>query len=571
MKQPRSTNADLISSRHKPFFLTSFLAVALLFPFAARAGNEAFVADSSTIALYHFDAGATPGDELKDASSHALTLSATGNVQFLPGNLAWMSSPSGTAAHFSGPADKLTVNIPDNLVMPNTTGRITPFTIEARIFIRAFNAKGAGAPVISLYQNYDSFLNFEEEAGAGVEEPHLRARKPGNKGYGVIFSQRDSARTLTREEWHLFTATVAANGMVSVYVDNALISAARAYFAWDEGNDWSLMLGGFDGDLDELRLSTGVRAIPASAPVANFKSYFQEVSGTSAQLPLELDYDGIEPSLSWNTESGPGAVAFSGQSVAVVNGVKQAWVNAQFPAPGKYVIRAEVGDANATVRDYLVVKVWPASGATAGKKVLISGYSPACAGSPSALVQNMAQASGDTQSVINTDAAPDRSIESFWYQPLPGDDAALSDFHYAHFLREVISEQDWDVAVMTLSPRRSGSNASHEAQSDIFFAKIFARYLRHHGARLLICACDRSAMAAAKEIAVATQAKIAPVGTVIAAPHQAGKEAYLSAYTIFYSLFGHAPDGDFQAQMRNAVGKVIASDPALYFDTWTTP
>ncbi len=594
MKQLRSTTTQTPPAQHIPFFLSIiFATMVLAFPLAAWSGNNPFIADSSTVALYHFDPGATPGDELKDASVNALHLTSTGKVQFVSNNLAWMSSPSGTVAHFSGPADKLTVSIPDNLIMPNTAGQITPFTIEARIFIRTFNGAGIGAPVISLYQNDASMLNLAEDAHSGVEEPQLRARNPANKNYVTIFSQHDSARTLTREEWHLFTTTVDANGKISVYVDNTLINAARAFFSWNESKDWTLSLGGFDGDLDELRISSGVRTMPATAPGANFKSYFQEVVGTSAQLPIELDYDGSSPVITWGMVSGPGTVAFSGQSVAVVNGVKQAWVNAQFPVPGKYVIRGEASDSTATVHDYMVVKVWPASGANVGKKVLITGHSPANIGQPSVLIQNMAIASGDTQSVIRMDAVPDRGIVSFWYESIPGADPTVTDFQYVHYLRDVISAQDWDVVVLTLDPRRVGrNNARAESQNAIFYSNIFARYLRQHGARLLLCACYRSSMDTAREIAATTQAKIAPVNIVYrdmiatktpgitnayTVSYPSEKSSYLNAYTIFYSLYGHAPSAyarpydNFQEQLEIAVGNVITSDPALFFDTWTTP
>src|SRR5512135_1169092 len=112
MKLLHIAHIDSPCPQHKPsLFPLLFAAMALLAPLAAWSGNLTFDADAATLALYHFDRGANSGDALRDASANALQLTVAGNVQFLSDNLAWMNTPSGTSAHFSGAADTLSVHI----------------------------------------------------------------------------------------------------------------------------------------------------------------------------------------------------------------------------------------------------------------------------------------------------------------------------------------------------------------------------------------------------------------------------------------------------------------------------
>ncbi len=63
---------------------------------------------------------------------------------------------------------------------------------------------------------------------------------------------------VTLEEWHQLRITYSA-GLAQVTIDGVLVGSAVVFPTNGRTGDWSLILGNFDGDIDEVRVSTVVR------------------------------------------------------------------------------------------------------------------------------------------------------------------------------------------------------------------------------------------------------------------------------------------------------------------------
>lgn len=59
--------------------------------------------------------------------------------------------------------------------------------------------------------------------------------------------------------WHAIKITLDANGKSTLYVDGSEVGHLDRQPNYDRTGDWLLSLGHFDGDIDELRISKGIR------------------------------------------------------------------------------------------------------------------------------------------------------------------------------------------------------------------------------------------------------------------------------------------------------------------------
>ncbi len=59
--------------------------------------------------------------------------------------------------------------------------------------------------------------------------------------------------------WHALKLTLDPTGTVSCYVDGVLVSSCAPKLYYARANPWTLTLGNFSGDIDEVRISNVVR------------------------------------------------------------------------------------------------------------------------------------------------------------------------------------------------------------------------------------------------------------------------------------------------------------------------
>lgn len=206
-----------------------------------------FAADANTVALFHFNGDYT------DASGHGYTLAPAGGVTLTSDNLGWMSQPAGQVARFHALGDTLTATFPDSALMPGTSP--TSLTLETRFYPRAYKAYSVGNfDVIALLQNWDT--GFEARDGAW-NSPHVPTLTAPGSTTLVTSAQWNSLITLNT--WHALRFVFDASRVSKCYIDNTLVSSAPVNFNYGRTNTWTLTLGNFDGDLDEVRISNTAR------------------------------------------------------------------------------------------------------------------------------------------------------------------------------------------------------------------------------------------------------------------------------------------------------------------------
>jgi hypothetical protein len=217
-------------------------------------GGTAFINDTSTIALYHFDTN------YNDSSGSNFNLTAAGTVA-LANNANWMSSPTGNVARFRNYGDELTVTIP-RLTLFDTNGNIMPVSIEFRIYPRAYKGAPSGfAPILQLSQDYYSYWTVQ------YAPPPLSPLIEASGGTSLL-STTNWPQYLPANTWHSVKITTQPSGSTELFIDgNAVGGSVSTVYSphynpsTSPPNDfnWVLTLGNFDGDIDELRISKIIR------------------------------------------------------------------------------------------------------------------------------------------------------------------------------------------------------------------------------------------------------------------------------------------------------------------------
>ena len=210
--------------------------------------NESeFRADTQTIALYHFN------DSYQDGSGNGFHLVPSGNVALASDNSGWRTDAAGQVVRFAGLGDQLRVQIPDSRIMPGpTTG---PITIEARIYSRGYKAYAiSNYPIVSLYQDWDTALEVKD---GKWNNPHAPTVAAGN---ATVLNSGQWSSAVAMNTWSKLRVTYSPGGSTQCFINDVLISSTTANsFNPARTNPWTLTLGNFDGDLDEVRISNVVR------------------------------------------------------------------------------------------------------------------------------------------------------------------------------------------------------------------------------------------------------------------------------------------------------------------------
>jgi len=221
-------------------------------------GSEFPAPDGDVHALYRFNS-INPDGKFPDSSSHnCYHLTKSGNV-VLADNTAWMSNPSGKVARFRNAGDQLTVSIPDATILPNSSSVLK---IEFRIYPRAYKnpPPNSQLDIFRLRQddNPEWRIFYSENAIAPeVSGPTDYSGLPNDTRF--LLSAAGWAQYVTLNTWHTIKLTLSSDKKTRLYIDD--MTNEKAILSWDPNygrvNDFTLVLGNFDGDIDELRISKG--------------------------------------------------------------------------------------------------------------------------------------------------------------------------------------------------------------------------------------------------------------------------------------------------------------------------
>jgi hypothetical protein len=156
-------------------------------------------------------------------------------------------------AHFQALGDTLSVNIPNLLLKPKS--HPYPMTVEADVYPEAWLAYGVGNyPVISLCQDWDSSLQIEDGKWDSPAGPMAEA------GQITVLSSQQVTGLMSLNAWHKLKLTLDATGQVTCWIDGAVAASCSALnMNYGRTTPWTLTLGNFNGDIDEVRISNTVR------------------------------------------------------------------------------------------------------------------------------------------------------------------------------------------------------------------------------------------------------------------------------------------------------------------------
>jgi hypothetical protein len=320
---------------------------------SAGSGSDEFTSDANTIALYHFN-----GNFL-DSSPNGLTLTAAGTVVFNSANTTWMQTPSGSVARFSNGGDKLTVNIPDNLLMPGS-GPSKPITIEARIFPRAYKAWNvSNYPVVGIEQDWDTKLGAIDGIYNSPANPSVVTCSDAS-----VCTAAQWQPAVSMSHWHSLRLTYATNGLTSCYIDNALIGSTTVTPNYGRINAWLFTLGNFDGDIDEVRVSNIIRTggTPPTAP-SNL------IAAASATTQIDLTWtDNSSNEAGFKVERSTDNINFT--EVAALASNVTSWSNTGLAANTRsyYRIRAYTSGGDSSLSPSASATTWAIATTIVAKK-----------------------------------------------------------------------------------------------------------------------------------------------------------------------------------------------------------
>ena len=222
-------------------------AVNVEYSMASGGGVGEYTPDGDTIALFHFN------DDFNDASGNGYHLAVNGSVAFSADNTAWMDSPSGKIVRFTNIGDTLSVDFPDSAIMPNPGQALS---IEARFYPRQYLGYSNGNyPILSLNQNWNSNFEIRDSKWGSPHGPSMRTSNV------QVISNQQWADNVTLNQWHHLQVLFDGTDKVEFYLNGSLLGSVTRAPHIQRSNSWQLVLGNFDGDMDELRISSVVREV----------------------------------------------------------------------------------------------------------------------------------------------------------------------------------------------------------------------------------------------------------------------------------------------------------------------
>lgn len=249
--------------------------VSVLYAAPAGGGNGNHVADSNTTALYHFDSS------YDDDSGNGYHLSSSGAVTLSGDNVAWMDAPSGKVVRFSGLGDSLSVTIPDAAIMPSSGQELS---IETRIYPRRYLGFSYGnVPILSLSQNWNSSFEVRDTKWGS---PHAPSARTSNV---EVVSNQVWADNMTLNQWHHLQILFDGVDQIQLFLNGNLLGFATRQPHLQRSNKWTLELGHFDGDIDELRISSTMREVDGPPVVVGTTDAVRPSVGISAAAQHQIN------------------------------------------------------------------------------------------------------------------------------------------------------------------------------------------------------------------------------------------------------------------------------------------
>lgn len=282
------------------------VSVAVFDPIKELVPGTSFELDDQTIALYHFDGN------LEDASGRGYDLSSQGGAPTFSDNVQWMVNPEGTSVAFAALGQQLEVSLPDALILPNDGDG---FTVEWRFYVIEDLAYSiTTATLLGLVQNHDSRVRFLQYRW---DLPKVGAIDFGSD---TIIEPETFEPYLPKETWIDMKLIYDAAGDVSLFTNSQLVVefAAEANRGRDE--DWVLTLGNFEGYIDELRISEGVRPVtpPNRAPLIAMNPGMPLPAPTTiSPRPAVIDDAEDELTYTWSVVAGDESLVSFSDSTAL--------------------------------------------------------------------------------------------------------------------------------------------------------------------------------------------------------------------------------------------------------------
>ncbi len=280
-----------------------------------------------TVALYHLDGS------LADSTGRNAPLVLEGNTHIDTSNVAWMSPRSGGALRFLDLNDRATVKIPSALLRTSNTSEVI---VEGMVYVNEFKAYARSvATIFALIEAYnDSYLEFREDKYLG----------PVVQGGNVFsFGGTSLANALTKKQWHHISLSISQSGYTFSLDGVVQASLASGELKnWGSGTTATLVLGNFDGWIDEIVVRNaggGLPPISGSAP-PNVVLDTAFLDGTTYQFPVTLPLFA-----SASADVGISKVEFFAGTNKIGEDLLPPYTfNWAVPNPGKYAITAKATD-----------------------------------------------------------------------------------------------------------------------------------------------------------------------------------------------------------------------------------
>ena len=111
------------------------------------------------------------------------------------------------------------------------------------------------SPSVSLHQDWDAHLKLQDSKWGQPAGPALWAN-------GMpLASATDWQETVALNQWHTLHLSYDGDQTVRCWIDGTLIAQQDSAPNRSRRQDWMLRLGGFDGDIDEVRISNSNRPV----------------------------------------------------------------------------------------------------------------------------------------------------------------------------------------------------------------------------------------------------------------------------------------------------------------------
>jgi hypothetical protein len=203
--------------------------------------SSALPVTSDIAALYHLDT------DTADLGGKQQPIALQGNTHLDSHNLAWMSQRGGAALRFLDLGDTASVQIPVSTLTDGAT--TTAIVLDAMIYVNEFKAFDRDvATILSLNQTWNSYMEFGEDKYGG---PYIKA------GASVQIMDANLKSLLTTKTWHHLSLAITSSGYFFKLDGKAFATIPSNDLAnWNPTQTATLLLGDFDGWLDEIAIHT---------------------------------------------------------------------------------------------------------------------------------------------------------------------------------------------------------------------------------------------------------------------------------------------------------------------------